>query len=203
MAFGVVTKGMDVVSAIEACGTRSGSPTAVVRIVESGVLESDRMIEEEEGEEGLSVAEEEMLKKRGEKGMDGEKEDYDDENENENVNKNENELSESNIESNNESNESNIELNENESNESNHHTEHEIDQDTEIDRDALNDVESEQKQNRRDRLDLVDSTENEEDNDDDSDDDNNDDDEENEAKEGGLRRKSHLRQESNRFLCVS
>ena len=42
---------MDVVSAIEACGTRSGSPTAVVRIVDCGVLESDQLEEDGNGNE--------------------------------------------------------------------------------------------------------------------------------------------------------
>ena len=59
---------MDVVSAIEACGTRSGQPTAVARIVGCGILASDRSDaaeeDDEEGEEGLSVLEEELMEKR-------------------------------------------------------------------------------------------------------------------------------------------
>ena len=38
------------VSAIEACGTRSGSPTAVVRIVDCVVLASDHSEDENENE---------------------------------------------------------------------------------------------------------------------------------------------------------
>ena len=111
---------MDVVSAIEACGTRSGSPTAVVRIVDCGVLESDQLEEdgngngnengngigngEEEEDEGLSVLEEKLMEKVEERerelGIHGNgEEENEEENENENENENERTLNHENIHS--------------------------------------------------------------------------------------------------------
>ncbi|KAJ0412440.1 hypothetical protein ATCC90586_005460 [Pythium insidiosum] len=51
VVFGRVLDGMDVVDIIESCGRRSGKPTAHVRIIDCGVLESDASPTESKAEE--------------------------------------------------------------------------------------------------------------------------------------------------------
>lgn len=49
VAFGTVTSGMEVVSAIEDCGSNDGTPSCTVRIVDCGLLEEESR--DEDGDE--------------------------------------------------------------------------------------------------------------------------------------------------------
>lgn len=51
VAFGIVTDGMEVLDEIEKCGSKSGKPTAVVRIMNCGLLDEDGEEKKEEEEE--------------------------------------------------------------------------------------------------------------------------------------------------------
>ncbi|KAK8823207.1 hypothetical protein WA538_002355, partial [Blastocystis sp. DL] len=51
VAFGIVVDGMDVLDLIESCGTSSGDPSCVVRIVDSGVLNDEESSNEEDEED--------------------------------------------------------------------------------------------------------------------------------------------------------
>ena len=57
VAFGIVVDGMEVLDEIEKCGSKSGKPTAVVRIMNCGLLDEDgeekKEEEEEKKEEGI------------------------------------------------------------------------------------------------------------------------------------------------------
>lgn len=66
VAFGIVTKGMDVVHAIEQCGNSKGTPQCVVRIVDCGLLDEpiEGGEEEEDGEE--EIKEDDMLEEMNE-----------------------------------------------------------------------------------------------------------------------------------------
>ena len=97
VAFGIVTDGMEVLDEIEKCGSKSGKPTAVVRIMNCGlldedgeekkeeedekkeeVIEDDKKEEEEEEEEKKSEEEEEK-EEEDEKGDDEKKEEEEEE----------------------------------------------------------------------------------------------------------------------------
>jgi hypothetical protein len=54
VVFGRVLEGMDVVDIVESCGRRSGKPTALVRILDCGVLGNT---EKESAEKTVSVSE--------------------------------------------------------------------------------------------------------------------------------------------------
>ena len=51
VAFGIVTDGMEVLDEIEKCGSKSGKPTAVVRIMNCGLLDEDGEEKKEEEDE--------------------------------------------------------------------------------------------------------------------------------------------------------
>ena len=51
VAFGIVVDGMEVLDEIEKCGSKSGKPTAVVRIMNCGLLDEDGEEKKEEEEE--------------------------------------------------------------------------------------------------------------------------------------------------------
>lgn len=97
VAFGIVVDGMEVLDEIEKCGSKSGKPTAVVRIMNCGLLdedgeekkeeeekkkeegiEDDKKEEEEEEEEKKSEEEEEK-EDEDEKGDDEKKEEEEEE----------------------------------------------------------------------------------------------------------------------------
>ena len=97
VAFGIVVDGMEVLDEIEKCGSKSGKPTAVVRIMNCGlldedgeekkeeeeekkeeVIEDDKKEEEEEEEEKKSEEEEEK-EEEDEKGDDEKKEEEEEE----------------------------------------------------------------------------------------------------------------------------
>ena len=97
VAFGIVVDGMEVLDEIEKCGSKSGKPTAVVRIMNCGlldedgeekkeeedekkeeVIEDDKKEEEEEEEEKKSEEEEEK-EEEDEKGDDEKKEEDEEE----------------------------------------------------------------------------------------------------------------------------
>ena len=50
VAFGIVVDGMEVLDEIEKCGSKSGKPTAVVRIMNCGLLDEDGEEKKEEEE---------------------------------------------------------------------------------------------------------------------------------------------------------
>lgn len=98
VAFGIVTDGMEVLDEIEKCGSKSGKPTAVVRIMNCGlldedgeekkeeedekkeeVIEDDKKEEEEEEEEEKKSDEEEEKEEEDEKGDEEEKKEEDEE----------------------------------------------------------------------------------------------------------------------------
>lgn len=96
VAFGIVTDGMEVLDEIEKCGSKSGKPTAVVRIMNCGLLDEDgeekkeeedekkeEVIEddkkEEEEEEEEKKSEEEEEKEEDDEKGDEEKKDEDEE----------------------------------------------------------------------------------------------------------------------------
>ena len=97
VAFGIVTDGMEVLDEIEKCGSKSGKPTAVVRIMNCGLLDEDgeekkeeedekkeEVIEddkkeEEEEEEEEKKSEEEEKEEDDEKGDDEKKEEEEEE----------------------------------------------------------------------------------------------------------------------------
>ena len=51
VAFGIVVDGMEVLDEIEKCGSKSGKPTAVVRIMNCGLLDEDGEEKKEEEDE--------------------------------------------------------------------------------------------------------------------------------------------------------
>ena len=51
VAFGIVVDGMEVLDEIEKCGSKSGKPTAVVRIMNCGLLDEDGEEKKEEDDE--------------------------------------------------------------------------------------------------------------------------------------------------------
>lgn len=96
VAFGIVVDGMEVLDEIEKCGSKSGKPTAVVRIMNCGLLDEDgeekkeeddekkeEVIEddkkEEEEEEEEKKSEEEEEKEEDDEKGDEEKKDEDEE----------------------------------------------------------------------------------------------------------------------------
>lgn len=96
VAFGIVVDGMEVLDEIEKCGSKSGKPTAVVRIMNCGLLDEDgeekKEEEEEKKEEGIEddkkeeeeeedekKSEEEEEKEEDEKGDEEEKKEEDEE----------------------------------------------------------------------------------------------------------------------------
>lgn len=95
VAFGIVTDGMEVLDEIEKCGSKSGKPTAVVRIMNCGLLDEDgeekkeeedekkeEVIEDdkkEEEEEEKKSEEEEEKEEEDEKGDDEKKEEEEEE----------------------------------------------------------------------------------------------------------------------------
>lgn len=98
VAFGIVVDGMEVLDEIEKCGSKSGKPTAVVRIMNCGlldedgeekkeeedekkeeVIEDDKKEEEEEEEEEKKSDEEEEKEEEDEKGDEEEKKEEDEE----------------------------------------------------------------------------------------------------------------------------
>ena len=96
VAFGIVVDGMEVLDEIEKCGSKSGKPTAVVRIMNCGLLDEDgeekkeeeeekkeEVIEddkkEEEEEEEKKSDEEEEKEEEDEKGDDEKKEEEEEE----------------------------------------------------------------------------------------------------------------------------
>lgn len=58
VVFGRVLEGMDVVEIISSCGRRSGKPSATVKILDSGVLESAKADEEGTGDDEKTEASE-------------------------------------------------------------------------------------------------------------------------------------------------